>query len=648
MRELIFVPAALGFALLLIAAPTSGQGVCDGNPQLASCQDATLTISAPRVLVPAAPISKNQSAAFDFVVNVSYVAPNAAPGAMTTVSVTCTPAAGFGCVGRSATATAGATASVPVSVTVSPDTSAGTYSLSLRATAMGTNSHRSASGETSSQIDVPLVVRRLEASKEYDEWHTWGLLVSVNITVDANGPVNVSVSAADGSGPGARPLQPNVSILHRVVSEQDVQPYVFHREIRVEGAPPDVELRFAPEGGGRAVFADPPLRTLTYHRPSDWWGPQALFTLFAVVAVGEAALGVLVLTKGGGRLPARLLGLYLVLHPLAYGTLPIGSILNELRVDLALDSEIAIGMVALTASLLPSLDILFAVTYPTTMPTVARRPYLFAVPLVVSATIFATLFFGRTFFTEVTGPLSVFGYLLGGALFAGLIFWRRAKRAATTLERSRLRYMMWVIAFPMAFLLAAFIVTMLGAVVLIQGEPPGWFVIVPVIIITGVVLVPAVGLGYGVLKYHLLDIDLKVRFALSKGALATIFLAVFFVVSQLAQNVLSAQYGLIAGGIAAGLLLFALAPLQRAADRLADRVVPVGGDAAKYQEFRRWEVYRATFEDLSADAAITERERRALEALAKNLRLKPDDMARIEAEVARERGATRAVERLEA
>jgi len=81
-------------------------------------------------------------------------------------------------------------------------------------------------------------------------------------------------------------------------------------------------------------------------------------------------------------------------------------------------------------------------------------------------------------------------------------------------------------------------------------------------------------LAYAILRHQLLDIDVKLKWTIKRGTLAGMFLAVFFVASQVAQNYFSQSYGVLAGGAAAGLLLFAIAPLQRVAERVADAAMP--------------------------------------------------------------------------
>jgi hypothetical protein len=95
-------------------------------------------------------------------------------------------------------------------------------------------------------------------------------------------------------------------------------------------------------------------------------------------------------------------------------------------------------------------------------------------------------------------------------------------------------------------------------------------------IVRGVLRMGCVGvLGYAILHYQLLGLDVKVRWGVKRGTLVLVFVGVFFVVTQVAQNYLSNSEGPVLGGLAAGLLLFAISPIQRLAERLATSAVPL-------------------------------------------------------------------------
>ena len=90
----------------------------------------------------------------------------------------------------------------------------------------------------------------------------------------------------------------------------------------------------------------------------------------------------------------------------------------------------------------------------------------------------------------------------------------------------------------------------------------------------------ALVLAYAVLRGQIEGLDLKVRFAISKSTVAAVFIAVFFIASEAAQQFFGDRTGSTYFGIAiAGTLVFAMAPIQRVAEKLAARAVPVAVDA---------------------------------------------------------------------
>ena len=126
--------------------------------------------------------------------------------------------------------------------------------------------------------------------------------------------------------------------------------------------------------------------------------------------------------------------------------------------------------------------------------------------------------------------------------------------------------------------------------------------------------------GYALLKHRLFDIDVKLRWTISRGTVAAMFVGTFFVVSQVAQNFLEDSMGWALGGVIAGVMLFAIAPLQRAADRLAGAAVPAISPAD-----RKLELYRLALAVALSDRAISREEERHLAKLAEQLGVTPTE-----------------------
>jgi hypothetical protein len=150
-----------------------------------------------------------------------------------------------------------------------------------------------------------------------------------------------------------------------------------------------------------------------------------------------------------------------------------------------------------------------------------------------------------------------------------------------------------------------------------------------------------VGMGlltYAILRHQLLDIEVKLKWTINRGTLAGVFLAVFFIVAQLAQSYLSSELGLLAGGVAAGLMLFALTPLQRFAERVADTAMPGVKAASAMSAAERVQVYRDAAHEAWSDGVLERNERALLDKLQQSLRLSRDEAMRIEQEAARGAG----------
>jgi hypothetical protein len=155
------------------------------------------------------------------------------------------------------------------------------------------------------------------------------------------------------------------------------------------------------------------------------------------------------------------------------------------------------------------------------------------------------------------------------------------------------------------------------------------FILVPVT----VVLAWAVLLSYAVLRVHLLDIDLRLKLALKGTTLTSFFVAAFLIVSQLVQNITSQFLGYIGGAVAAGVLLFALHPLQRVADRMANAAMPRVTDSPDYIHSRKEAVFSAALEGALQDGSITDKESGILMRLQLELGIANSEARTLEAKV---------------
>lgn len=135
---------------------------------------------------------------------------------------------------------------------------------------------------------------------------------------------------------------------------------------------------------------------------------------------------------------------------------------------------------------------------------------------------------------------------------------------------------------------------------------------------------------YAVLHGEIAGIDAKVRFTLSKTSVAAVFVGVFFAASELAQQFFGERFQSEYLGIAAaGLLVVAIAPLQRLADRLAARAIPTTLPATSKPE----QVYREQVETAWTDGRISANEKVMLRKLRASLGVSAETAEAIEHEV---------------
>lgn len=142
-------------------------------------------------------------------------------------------------------------------------------------------------------------------------------------------------------------------------------------------------------------------------------------------------------------------------------------------------------------------------------------------------------------------------------------------------------------------------------------------------------------LAYVIARYRLFDIDLKVKKGVKGTTIAAGFIAVFFVASESAAAFFSGSIGTYLGIAAAGLLVFALAPLQRLAEGVAARAMPHATGTPDYVAWRKLQVYHAALDGAMQDGEVTPREREILARLRRELGIADEDAEALERDLAR-------------
>jgi hypothetical protein len=142
-------------------------------------------------------------------------------------------------------------------------------------------------------------------------------------------------------------------------------------------------------------------------------------------------------------------------------------------------------------------------------------------------------------------------------------------------------------------------------------------------------------IAYGILRAHLFDIDLKIKWTIKQSTVAGIFVAVMFLISEGASTFLSNELGNVVGLLAAAVLMFFLAPLQRFADRVAGAAMPNTENTAEYKAFRKMQVYESAVSEALVEGGISHKERNLLEHLRNSLGISEADAQAIEQDLQR-------------
>ncbi len=140
-------------------------------------------------------------------------------------------------------------------------------------------------------------------------------------------------------------------------------------------------------------------------------------------------------------------------------------------------------------------------------------------------------------------------------------------------------------------------------------------------------------IAYGILRTQLFDIDLHIKWTIKQSTFATIFVTLIFLISEGADRFLSAELGNFAGLLAAGIVVFFLAPLQRFAEGVASVAMPNTQNTPEYAAHRKMQVYEAAVGEAVPDGIISDRERALLNSLRESLGISAADADAIEREL---------------
>lgn len=143
-------------------------------------------------------------------------------------------------------------------------------------------------------------------------------------------------------------------------------------------------------------------------------------------------------------------------------------------------------------------------------------------------------------------------------------------------------------------------------------------------------------LAYAILRHQLLDIDLRLRFALKQGTVGALLAGSFLVASELIESVVDVD-GLVLGVVLALVIAAALKPAQIVAERFAVAAMPKVRDDSAYMDDRRRIVLRGALESAWADGHLSQREQNFVRMLREELDVSEAMARQVEAEVLAER-----------
>jgi len=139
-------------------------------------------------------------------------------------------------------------------------------------------------------------------------------------------------------------------------------------------------------------------------------------------------------------------------------------------------------------------------------------------------------------------------------------------------------------------------------------------------------------IAYGILRTQLFDIDLRIRWTIKQSTLAGVIVAIIYVVSEGADRLLSSELGNVAGLLAAAVVMFFLAPLQRFAEGVASAAMPNTRNTPEYTAFRKLQVYEAALAE-ALPGGVSDKERAMLDRLRETLGVSAIDAETLETDL---------------
>ena len=140
-------------------------------------------------------------------------------------------------------------------------------------------------------------------------------------------------------------------------------------------------------------------------------------------------------------------------------------------------------------------------------------------------------------------------------------------------------------------------------------------------------------IAYGILRGHLLDIDLTIRWTIKQSTFAAVVVAITFGISEGVEMLVAAELGDTWGLVAAAVALVFLKPLQAFSEKVVGKLMPNTRNTPEYKNSRKIEIYGEAVAEAVYEGGISDRERNLLARLRDSLNVSEAEAEAIEGRV---------------
>lgn len=285
---------------------------------------------------------------------------------------------------------------------------------------------------------------------------------------------------------------------------------------------------------------------------------------------------------------------------------------------------------ALTYVCLPvmlALYVWFASVFPRPHNVFARHPSALAA-LFVPPTALLVILLASVFAPEAV-PLTgeQLGYVFNivaipFTVYALFVLFQATRQAKDDIERHRTKLVLWAFAIVSVPSWTLNVMQLMGSGYQIEFL---LFVAPPVEVVESAVI------GYAILKYQLLGVELVAKATLKQSVTVGTLSMVFFVTKEtlnsLLGDIFSVRTGYLIGAILGGILFL---PIEKGSRKLMNKLFPGVNDTEDYLRKRKLDIYKEQLAVAMADGQLKDKELKMLALLRQTLGLTEKDVKKIE------------------